>query len=92
MEIPTRRPGRCLFRALVPAAVVAQTAGEEMPAAYPVDAVLVRAKDRGRGQVTVDSVPAQAEGMEAQAPVMADPGRENRAVESAKLSWDATME
>jgi hypothetical protein len=92
MEIPTRRPGRCLSRALVAAAVAAQSAGEEMPAAYPVDAVQVRDTDRGRGQVTEDSVPVQVEGTEAQAPATADPGKENRVGASAKPSLDATME
>jgi hypothetical protein len=91
MEIPTLRPGRCLSRALV-AAVVAQTAEEEIPAAYPVDAALVRDKDRGRGQVTVDSAPEQGEGMVAQVPETVDPGRENRVGASAKPNLEDTME
>ncbi len=86
------RPVRCLSRALVPAEGVARAAGEETAVVSPAVAVLVRDKDRGRGPVTEDSVLAQGEGMEAQVPATADPGRESRAVESAKLSLDATME
>ena len=92
MEIPTLRPGRCLSKALVPAAVVAQAAGEEMAAVYLAVAVLVRDKDRGQGPVTADSAPEQGEGMVGQVPATADLGRENRAGASAKRSLDATME
>ncbi len=73
MEIPTPLHGRCLSRALVPAA------GEETPAAYPEDAALVRDKDPERDLVPADLVPEQGEEMEARAPAMADPGRESRA-------------
>ncbi len=86
MEIPTHRPVRCLFRALVAAA------GEETPAVHLVVAVLVRDKDLAQGPVTADSVPEQGEGMVAQVPETADPGRESRGGESAKRNSDATME
>jgi hypothetical protein len=92
MEIPTRRLGRCLFRALVAAEGAARAGREETAAGHLAVAVLVRDTDRGRGQVTEDSVPVQGEGTEAQAPATADPGRENRVGASAKLNLDATME
>jgi hypothetical protein len=92
MEIPTHRPGRCLSKALVPAAVVAQAAGEEMAAVYLAVAVLVRDKDRGQGPVTADSAPEQGEGMVAQVPETVDPGRENRVGASAKPNLEDTME
>ncbi len=79
MEIPTRRLGRFLSRALVPAEGVARAAGEETAVVRLAVAVLVRDKDRERGPVTADSVLAQGEGMEAQVPATADQGRENRA-------------